>query len=357
MQDLEILYELENKNQTFYDRKLQITSKKTLIKGVQKSGKTHLIYDYLSNFKPEEYLYMDLMDERITPLHVKNDLENFVKKYRITLLVIENYDDTIPLPEVPEIILTSNKLNLHVENFEEVVLYPLDFEEFIAFDRKHSNIEQIFNNYANHGTFPQIVLNHENNIHRSMQDLMHLIIDDKLKYTLFKKFCELQSTKISLFQIYNQLKSSIKISKDKLYKSVEELENESLLFLVQKYNSPNSNKKVFLIDFAIKNAMSFKKDFIKRFENILFLELFKKNLEIFYTDFIDLYVPKLNLAIMCLPFSPQNVIEAKIKKNLSHFKEMDISVIEVVSLGNEEEFMLENLTCKIVPFWEWALRE
>lgn len=357
MQDLEILYELENRNQTFYDRKLQINSKNLLLKGPKKSGKTHLIYDYLSNFKPEEYLYLDLLDERITLLHVRNDLEAFVKKTNIVLLVIENYCPSLVLPDVPQIILTSNKLDLHVENFQEDILYPLDFEEFIAFDRKHSNIEQIFNNYANHGTFPQIVLSHENNSQRNMQDLLHLIIDDKQKYILYKKFCELQSTKVSLFQIYNQLKSSIKISKDKLYKSVEELENESLLFLVQKYTAPNSNKKVFLIDFAIKNAMSFKKDFMKRFENIIFCELLKKSHAIFYTDFLDFYLPQQHLAIMSMPFSPQNVIEAKLAKSLLHMQELGITNVEIISLGNEAEFMLEELTCRIIPFWDFALRE
>jgi predicted AAA+ superfamily ATPase len=308
-------------------------------------------------YKNHEYLYLDLLDERINLDFIKSHLDSFCKSHSLKLLIIENYDATIMLPNIEEVILSTCDFSLHVKDFEELILYPLDFEEFIAFDRKHSSIEQLFNNYANHGTFPQIVLSHENNLYKNMQDLLKLIIDDKQKFALYKKFCELQSTKISLFQIYNQLKSSMKLSKDKLYKSVAELENERLLFLVGKFHFPKANKKVFLIDFAFKNALSFKKDFIKRFENIIFLELLKKEHEIFYTDFIDLYLPQKNLAIICLPFSPQNVVASKLKKSLLHFQELYVQTIEIISLGNEAEFMLEDITCRIIPFWDWALKE
>lgn len=357
MQELEILYEAEHKNQTFYDRKVGIQAKKTLLKGVPKSGKTHLIYDYILAYKSHEYLYIDLHDERVNSDFIQTNLELFCKKNSIKLLIIENYDTSILLPSVDEIVLSTHDFSLHVKDFEELYLYPLDFEEFIAFDRKHSNIEHLFNIYANHGTFPSIVLGHESNLYKSMQDLLKLIIEDRQVFLLYKKFSELQSTKISLFQIYNQLKSSMKLSKDKLYASVSKLENEKLLFLVEKYDFPKANKKVFLIDFAFKNALSFKKDFLKRFENIVFLELMKKSYKLFYTDFIDLYLPEQNLAIICLPFSPQNIVEAKLQKNLTHFEELHVKTIEIISIGNEAEFALQNITCRIIPFWDWALRE
>ncbi len=43
-----------------------------------------------------------------------------------------------------------------------------------------------------------------------------------------------------------------------------------MLFLIEKYGSPKSSKKLFLIDFALKNALTFKKEFLKRFENMVF---------------------------------------------------------------------------------------
>ncbi|DAB34575.1 MAG TPA: AAA family ATPase [Sulfurospirillum sp. UBA12182] len=356
MQILDFLYEEENKNSKFFDRKISITSKKTLIKGVKKSGKTYIIYDYLSNFHPDEYLYIDLLDERIKDLHVEKNLEKFLENKKIKILVIENYDFTFPLPSLEEIIITSHRKDVKLEGFDELMLYPLDFEEFIAFDRKHFNIEQIFNIFANLGTFPQIVLEHEHNVRSNLQDLIRIIIQDETKLNIFKKICELQSTKISLFQIYNQLKSISKISKDKLYRSIKELENENILFFVEKFDATNANKKVYLCDFAIKNALSLKKDFLKRFENIVFSELYKRYKEIFYTDVIDFYLPKQNIGIICAPFSPKEFIEEKLKKYSTHLLDLSLQEIYIISVGNEDAFNIEGITCNIVPFWEWALQ-
>lgn len=357
MQSLEFLYEQVNKNQTYFERKISIFSKKTLLKGCRKSGKTYLIFDYLQNFDEKEYLYIDLKDERIDIREIELNLESFIVKNSIQLLIIENYTPSFLLPKVEEIILSSQKNSLSLVGFEEITLYPLDFEEFISFDRRHFNIEHIFNIYANQGTFPQVVLDNEHNAHKNLQELMTDIIEDKAKFLIYKKLSELQSTKVSLFQIYNQLKTTIKISKDTLYKSVEELEDEGLLYLVKKFGSTKSSKKVFLIDFAIKNALSLKKDFLKRLENMVFIELIKKSYEVFYTDKLDLYIPEKKLGIICAPFSLEENIEKRLKKDLPHIEELGITSIEIISIGNEALFRLEDkITCKILPFWEWSLQ-
>lgn len=354
MEQLENLYDIRHKNNHYFNRKLSIQNKKTLINGVKKSGKTSLIIDYLQNFSQEETLYIDLKDTRVDKKKIAKDLKQFIQKNPIKIIVIENFDNSFELPQVEEIILTCRD---SISGFETLTLYPLDFEEFISFGTKHFSIEHIFQLYANTGSYPQVILNSSNSVHWSMQEMLHVMIDDKTEFEIFKKFSEAQSTKISLFQVYNQLKSRMQISKDSLYKKVKKLEDEKMLFFVEKYDSPKSNKKLFLIDFALKNALSFKKDFLKRFENMVFLELMKKDYKIYYSNLIDLYIPQKNYCILCIPFLPQEMIKLKLQKILLHVKELGIKKIEIITVGNEGEFWLKNIKCSIIPFWDWALRD
>jgi len=354
MEIFENLYDIKHKNNHYHDRKISITSKRTLINGVRKSGKTSLIIDYLSNFKQEEILYIDLNDTRVDKNIIAKNIATFISNKPIKILVIENYDNSFKLPQVEEIILTCKD---DIKEFETITLYPLDFEEFISFDTRHSNIEHLFQIYANTGSYPQIILNSSNSVHWSMQEMLHVMISDSTEFAIFKKFSEAQSSKISLFQIYNQLKSQIKISKDSLYKKVKKLENDKMLFLVEKFGSPKANKKLFLIDFALKNALTFKKEFLKRFQNMVFLELMKKNYSVYYTDYIDLYAPNTNYGILCIPFLPQEMIKLRLEKILLHVKELGIKKIDIVTIGNEGQFWLKNTKCTIIPFWDWALQD
>ncbi|MBL0702814.1 MAG: ATP-binding protein, partial [Sulfurospirillum sp.] len=319
MKILENLYDIKHKNHHYRERKLTITSKKTIINGVKKSGKTCLILDYLSNFDQDKVLYIDFNDTRVDVVLVKKNLKKFIESKPIAILVIENFDNSFELPLVEECILTCKE---EIAGFEILTLYPLDFEEFVSFEQRHLDIDHLFQLYINTGSYPQIILNSSHNMYWSMQEMLHVILDDVTEFEIFKKLSESQSLKISLFQIFNQLKSTIKISKDSLYKKVAKLESEKMIFLVKKYGSTKSNKKLFLIDFALKNALTFKKEFLKKFENIVFLELMKKNYTIYYSDNIDLYIPKKQYGVLCIPFLPQEMIKLKLQKILPHVKEL-----------------------------------
>lgn len=354
METLQHLYEIKHKNRRYFERKLKITSKRTIIKGARKSGKTSLIIDYMQKFSLSETLYIDINDERIDKNKISNNLIAFIKSNPIKLLVIESYDPTIPIPDVEEIILTCNS---SIDGFNDIRLFPLDFEEFISFDKRHNNAEQIFNLYAKRGSFPQIVLKNSNNPYKEMQDMLHVILYNETEFEIFKKCSEFQNAKLSLFQIYNQLKTNMKISKDKLYEKVKTLQDENMIFLVEKLNSPRASKKLFLIDFALKNALTFKREFLKRFENMVFLELIKKEKKIFYTDYLDMYMPDSDYAVLCIPFLPQESIQKKLEKSLLHVKDLGIKKIDIVTIGNEGEFWLKNIRCSILPFWDWALKD
>ena len=356
MESLEYLYDKAPKIENFSPRKVQIEDNKTLLVGSKQCGISSNIFDYLDNFEKNEYLYVDLSDERIDKKSVFEKLKNFVETKPIKILIIENFSNVFELPNIEKIILSSNDMSLHVEGFSTLHVEPLDFEEYIAFDTKHSSISHLFDLYAKHGRLPSSVQFEDFANIKHLQESLRKIFVDTLSFEIFKMFALSQSTQISLHVIYKTLKEKMKISKDKLYKVSEELQNQDMIRLIKRYDSPKANKKVFLTNFAYKNALTFERDFQKRFQNIVFCELTKTGEEIFYTNDLDFYIPSQKKAILCIPFTPPELIARRFTKIQSTLKSLHVNNLSVITVGNEGLIKKEGITCEILPFWNWALQ-
>ncbi len=351
LSQLEILYDFNPKNLNLINRKFQISEKKLIICAPKQSGITSVIFMYLNNYKKGTFLYIDFSDLRIDIINIRDNIESFIRKHKIILLIFENFNFSFQIPKCERIIITTNTY-IHIDGYSSKQFFPLDFEEYIAFDRKQTGIEQIFNSYANFGTYPQVALSNNTNKTMLIQSILSCILKNKKELEIFKNIVPYQGRRISLYEIFKKIK--IKLSKDSFYNIVKYFENTRLLLFVEKYNQPKAFKKLYLIDFTIKDAMSYQKDFIKKFENIIFLELYKKKENIYYTDEIDFYLPKENLAILCLPFIPANLLKNKIIKRKRYFKKLSIKKVEIISLGNEIEFKDDKINYQLIPFWNWA---
>lgn len=356
MQLLENLYEKPPLITAYSGRKVQIGAKKTLLLGPRRCGKTAIILDHLSNYEQEEYLYIDRADARVDDETLNSQLFDFLKAHPIRLLVIENYDISFKIPDVPEVILSSDDHTLHIENLSTLHVNPLDFEEYIAFGKRHFNINQLFNLYANHGRLPGCALMEEHENRRYLQESLWLILKDSLSFDIFQFYAIHQSQLLSLHQVYQGLKERVKISKDKLYKVTERLQNRGLLHLVPKFDFPKAAKKVYLNDFAFKNALTYDKDFQKRFSNIVFCELIKLDSPIYYTESLEFYLPEKKLVILCIAFLPPELIVRRFSKLLSHLQALHVKSVQVITVGNEGIYEKEGISCEILPFWEWALQ-
>lgn len=355
MDSLDILYENPPKSRTFLPRKKSISSKKTLLYGPRFSGKSSIAIDHLSNYKQEESLYIDLFDCRVNMDEIVKNLQNFIDKKHISLLVLEHYCNDIKIPNVDEIVLTSTK-KLDIDGFTNDIIYTLDFEEFISFEKKNLSIENTFNNFANIGTYPSIALRTQEEKYRNMQLLLNASLTNQTSLDILKALSLFQSSKVSILKIYELLKQKCKLSKDTLYSQINELCDESLIFFIEKYNQPKAPKKFYFLDFALKNALTFQKDFLKRFENMVFSELIKKEFEFFYTEHIDFYIPSQNLAIICIPFLPAELIKRRFSKMKNELISLNIKELHIITVGNEGGFKQNGISCDISPFWRWAMR-
>ncbi len=355
MNRLEVLYADDVKKITFNVRKKRLDGDRIILKGPRHSGKTYLILDLLASRKKEEFLYIDFSDVRIDA-SIMQYLEAFMQKHPIKLLVLENLDFPVSLPMCSQIIITTNQKDFHLKGFEEVYLYPLDFEEFIAFEKRESSIDTTFSTYANIGTFPDMLYAEKIVFVKRFQQLLSSFYDTDAELEVLKNYAIRQGTLITPFLIFNIVKQKYKISKDRFYAYTQKLRNEEVVFMIEKYGQKSNQKKLYLIDFAIRGVLSFEKDFIKRFETMIFLELYKRGYEIFYTDIAEFYLPEQETAILSMPFTMHNLLQNKLNRAQEHFKTLGVRKVQVITMEAEEFFVQNGIEYEIMPFWNWALQ-
>ncbi|QKF73720.1 ATP-binding protein (AAA domain) [Aliarcobacter faecis] len=355
MKLLEENYQINFSKINFLERKIKINSSKTLICGASKVGKSYLIFDFLSNFKSEEYLYIDLADLRNKNIIEElTFLEEFISKNSIKVLVLENFNFDCKIPNCENIILSSQK-NITYNNFEKIDLYALDFEEYLLFDSKHQNITQSFNSFLKYGNLPLSINIEEHKKIPRLQEILKLNSKDETSYEILKILIENIDEKKSIFQLFNQLKARIKISKDRFYEECKELEERNNIFFIEKYNQEMSLKKIYTYNYAFLNAISFTKKFKQEFTNMVFLEIKKENNKIFYLENIDFYIKDENLAIVCIPFFNQTINSNLLKKVVKTALENKIEKIEIITVSNSENLSNSKIQINVISFYEWAL--
>ncbi|MDR2100505.1 MAG: hypothetical protein LBP40_06755 [Campylobacteraceae bacterium] len=352
MDILEILYDNPPKTRGILARKYEITAKKTALFGPRFSGKSSIIVDYLNKFPRKELLYIDFSDIRVEADRIKQ-LQSFIDKNGVKVVVLEHFDFQCDIPKAENIILSSLK-RLDIDGFDELFVPLLDFEEFVSFsfDKKHQNIESIFNLFEKSGTYPQMAFGGADV--KQMQTALQTYA--KNSFAILKNISLLQAQTLSIHRLYELLKPNIKLSKDTIYAKTAQFEEEHLIYLVSRFDKHGAAKKLYFADFSLKNILTFEKDFIFKFQNIVFCELVKKNRQIFYTQTLDFYLPKHSLGVLCVPFLQPQLINRLFKKLSKELKSLGITSLQVITLGNKGKYKDDGLTCELVPFWEWAMR-
>jgi hypothetical protein len=348
---LEELYKTDINTDKFHFRKIYLDEASYQINGISQSGKTKLVKNYLLELKKSSYLYINCNDIRLDIDELNSNLSIFCNKNKINTLVLDNYKDSINIVNVAQLIICS-EIFYDIKYLQQLTLYPLDYEEFLAYEHKYDSTA--LNHFFQLGGFPSM--------HKVNSDDRIMYIQKTLKYTLSDMefdilvFCtKMIAQKISPFSIYERLKQTSKISKDKLYKSYESLSNKNYIHQLQKFNHSKATKKVYLCDISLKSALSIDKNFARLFENMIFLELLKSKVESFYDDDIDFYLPENNEIILGMPFVDERTLFKKIETIEAFIFTHDIQKVTAVTMSREGSVSHPLSEINMVPFDIWAI--
>ncbi len=352
---LEALYNLSNKKTNLIPRKQYIDAAYTIIKGAGKTGKTSIIKQHLSTLPNSSYLYVDLNDLRIDRDTLKDELIDFCYQHKIETLVLEGYEQSIPLPNVSNIIL-STEVELFIDGFKNITLYNLDFEEYLAFDSRYDSLESAFTHFLQTSSYPELYFTHQDNRQKQMQNILRLSLNP-LELQIIIHSAKLLGKKVSAFQMFERLKQQQKLSKDMFYKTFYGLMEKGYLYWVQKFEHERATKKLYTLDFNIRNALTLQKDFSSLFETLVYLEMLKKGSEIFYADGIEFYIPKENRIVLTMPFSNEDVLFKKIESIEGFIIENGVLHVEVVTMSAETKLGLPYAVVEMMPFVKWAIIE
>jgi len=348
---LEEFYKTDLYVEKFIYRKINIDHKSYQINGITKSGKTKLIKNYLLSLKRNSYLYINCHDIRIDIDELNAVLPLYCNSNKIDTLVFDNYIPAFNFPNVSQLLITS-ETHYAIDVLETLTLYPLDYEEFLAYEHKYDS--SALNHFVQLGGLASMHKINPDERTLYLQDILHFTLSD-IEFDVLLLCTKFISQKISAFTLYERLKSVRKISKDKLYKSFKELKDKNYIHLLSKYNYPRAIKKLYLCDTSIKGALSIEKNFSRLFENMVYLELLKSATECYYEEGIDFYLPHNDEIILCKPFVDERQLFKKLALIEAFIFSYGITQITVITMNKEGTFSHPLSSVAIIPFDIWAL--
>ena len=378
MQNLKYFYENPPEVQKFIPRKKVVNSPKTILFGCVGSGKSHILAEYILNFKKDEFLYINFADLRYKFTHLNAEFDKIFefleKNSQIGALFLDNLDEfseneilhlqnllnlafsnsSQSIVNLRSVVISTRKNSLNLQGFEKVKITPLCFEEFIAFDKRRTDINAIISAFFLQGGTPKNSFLNGGEIISSEQNALKSALN-KGEIAVLKECCEFIAQPFSANKIYLSLKEQIRISKDSIYGCVAKFEDENFVNFVSKFGDEKAAKRLFLSNFNLKDALSFKKDFSKKFINAIFCEIANLGEPIFYTKDLDFYLPSRNLGLLAIPFSASEIVFLKFKKLVPELKKLKITRLSVISMANSGLLEIEGIKCEVVPFLQFAL--
>ncbi len=346
-------YKNDIHTERYIDRKLQLEAKSYQICGITQSGKTKLVKNYLSGLKKNSYLYIDCKDERFCASELNAHLNRFCFDNKIETLVLDNYTEDIVFPNVSQLIVIP-KEEIRNDFLETLWVMPLDYEEFLAYEHKFDSTA--LNHYLQLGGLPVMHRIAQGERAVFLQERLRLVLSE-VEFDILKFIARFNATELSPYSIYERVRQSRKISKDKTYAAYKSLLKKRYFFELPKYNHPKAIKRLYLGDIFLKTALTLDKNFTRLFENLVFLELFRKVEDIFYVEGVDFFLPKKREIVFAKPFADERTLFKKLE-NLEAFLILnDIQKVTAVTMSKETSLSHPFSKVEMTPFDIWALGE
>jgi len=336
---------------SFHPRKLQLPSSDSfLLTGARGSGKSALIIDYISQLG-HNFLYIDCQD----PAFILEDIESFeleelIEEEQIKTLVLDHYFEGFleSFPKIAQLIIISReKLDIDLPHYK---LYPLDFEEFMNF-KKSSNPQFAFNLYTKSGSLPRIAKAHNQTL--ASRELFFEKFDSQEGKVLLI-LALFQGKVATAHQIYQRAKDYFKISKDWLYKTIKNFEEEGLLYQIP-IREKGYGKKILLYDFIFSKYLNKQQQIITTFDSLVAIALIKHQIAIEASINPLAYFLDDGELILIAPFDDRDKMWQKVQNNFGFFTSNKLKNVTILTISNSYSFSIKNINFQALPFYEWVV--
>ena len=349
-----MIFEVSNAKlkQNFNPRRFGIHAQKVHIFGAPQSGKTSIALHFARGFKNP--LYMDFADLRNTDSLIKQTLLKSAIEKKADLIILDNVPSDFNAhfgAEVAVITIAQTKMTNRVDlnDFIPLEIFPLNFEEFISNDAQNLNLNELFERFIKFGNLPFVLNLRDWQKLEAKQKMLISVFGENMD--IFLTLLRFQSSAVSVFQLYNILKKDGKMSKNRIYSVISDFTKRGILRGVAHLTKPKAPKKAYFFDFSLKSAVSYERDFMASFENMVFLELLGRkgaDSDIFYSDKIPLICD--NQCFFLMPFKSKEVI-AEMLKNVDF---MGFAPC-VITIDLNDEIIVKGRKIRLVSFINFAL--
>ena len=378
-----------------------------IISGMRRVGKSTLLMEIIMHLKSKNknYCYINFEDESFLNFEAK-DFE------KLNEILMETYGvaDYYFFDEIQNIInfesfvrrlqddgkkifITGSNSSLLSKEFGTKLtgryklfeLYPFSFKEFLAKNNlsfrddlifsteDKAQIKLSFTNYMHFGGVPEYLENKDTDYIKTIYENI-LFRDIISRYNIknqkiLRELINILSTNISSSFTYNSLKKSLSLSNAITVKEyISYLSNTYLFFEVLRFDYSirkqlSFPRKIYIIDPAFFNivGVTFKTNFGRIFENLVFLELKRRNKDVFYfqkekeCDFTIRCENKVSEVIQaCYLFTKENRAR-EIEGLLEAIKEFKLKEGIILTYEHQENLIVEGKRIIIKPIWKWLL--
>jgi len=377
-----------------------------IISGIRRCGKSTL----MDRIKTRDSYYVNFDDERF----INFDVNDFQKLYEL-LIELFGEKDIFLFDEIQNIpgwerfvrrlhdagkkiyvtgsnaTILSKELGTHLTGRNiSFQLYPFSFREYLDMEKygidfldasdaldkltsvEKSKIKHMFNKYLKEGGFPEFVKTkkdeylknvYENIIYRDIITRYGLTKEKPIKETVY--FAVSNIGKEISFNTIKKLTGLTSATTIKEY--FEYLENSYLVFLISRYDvslkkQAYYNKKAYFIDSGMARVIGFRasEDKGRVLENLVFLELKRKNCEIYFhrqkkeCDFLVRQGINIVKAIQVTCYLEENK-DREIAGLLEALNSHDLKEGLILTLDEEYEIKKDNKKITVMPVWKWML--
>ncbi len=414
----------------FIERRLKVseTNKIVSIIGPRRAGKTYFLFQIMKHLldrgiEKNQMLHLNFEDTRLLNINYQEIRE--ILKMQYQLYPSQNKDFYLFIDEPQNIDKWEHAVrSLHDEGIKifitgssskilsreiatslrgrgnPYILLPFSFGEYlsiknIVYDPKKlgtkdkSNLLRDTEDYMEFGGFPEILKEEDRDeklkllsnyfelvVYKDMME-RHKLKNSNLVKWLLKSIISSFAKEISINKIYKTLKSQgIKASKNTLYSYLSLLEDAFFAFPLNKFSYSDrkkdlSSNKIYINDPSFAKLIEISRDFGRKMENIVFLEIFRdkkpledisywKNTQQEEVDFVISRFKKVEQLIqVCYDISNRDTKNRELRALIKASKELKCNNLLVITFdyGGEEIFEWFGIKRKVrfIPVWKWLL--